>query len=967
MNQTGTVVRGFQTASISKQSSAGSRRFRFRMGRAVAAGAMALALLGGAIRSYATNYVWIADSGAYSTGANWNQGTFAGNGDSVFFTNNDNFTVTVDVDTANIKDTIVSNQAGVFTLDCSSHTYTTTNDFRVGYYNSTSTVYVTASGGGTLAVDDSGANGIANAQLRVADTSTNDPTLASCVAVMVITQGTVVADIVRVGCSSNSVGSIYVGHGGILQNVAANIGTYSIGDTSPGNSLIVSNGGQFSCGGTFNFGGDEFDSNNVVIVSDPGSSGYINGYFRGNANSCTFILSNSATLHDAGSFLFGLGSSYCTGSVCGAGTQLIIDNGFQQGSGSAGGTNNFFSVYDGAYISAQGTVAVGNNAYHIHDGLAIGGIGRMSTGLFTVVRSASNQTNHDSNFLMISNAYVQARYLNPQGPVETWSILGKATVLLTNNLGLGVVQGSSNAVSMNANNGTFVVDGGTIIAQVDGANTAGNFGLGGSGPNNTVIFTNGAKIYISGGQMTATNNLWTVSGSSTVWSNFNRVANYTNDIDIGSGACSNNVFIVSDGAKLYNSGTFEVGGVCSGGYSHVFFGGPGLPAVIDNTQLGGTIHLGSATVTFGTTFLSDANTLNISNATVNAAALMVGASLSPTNTLTVDGGNTTVGFLQVLGANSAVFNGGQMNVGSASFAANANFGSPFVIGNGTAAAIYNMSPAGGIHAFATGLTVNNGATLEGSGAIAGNVTSYGTIVPNISITGNLSLQPGSAINLGFPNGSDNIAVSGALSLGGVLNVGSLSGFGVGSYTVLTFGSLAGTGSLGLGTTPGGGFVYAIVTNGSAIQLSVSTSTPAMTYGGWQSYYYPGGGPSSAGTADPSGSGMLNTNRFLAGFGTNLTATLHIISIAKAQTTNVVITYLGANGDSSYSGGPSSRTNVLEFTTGATGGNYTNNFVSANQTNVLSSGTGIGLLSSFIDTNGAASGSTRYYRVRVIVP
>ena len=87
---------------------------------------------------------------------------------------------------------------------------------------------------------------------------------------------------------------------------------------------------------------------------------------------------------------------------------------------------------------------------------------------------------------------------------------------------------------------------------------------------------------------------------------------------------------------------------------------------------------------------------------------------------------------------------------------------------------------------------------------------------------------------------------------------------------------------------------------------------------------------------------------------------------KTNSTNLVITYLGANGDNTWTLGFASRTNVLEFTTGTANGSYSNNFVSTGQTNILSGGTGLGTVTSFIETN-VVSGPTRYYRVRVLVP
>jgi len=149
-----------------------------------------------------------------------------------------------------------------------------------------------------------------------------------------------------------------------------------------------------------------------------------------------------------------------------------------------------------------------------------------------------------------------------------------------------------------------------------------------------------------------------------------------------------------------------------------------------------------------------------------------------------------------------------------------------------------------------------------------------------------------------------------------------------------------------------------------VDLTPPSSDPFTT---WQTHYFPGGGPNAAPGADPDGDGLINTNEFLAGFNpVNSAANPHIINIAKANSTNLVITYLGASGDNTYSPGFSSRTNVLEFTTNATSNYASNNFVSTGQTNILSGGSGFGTVASFIQTNGV-SGAARYYRVRVLVP
>jgi len=147
-------------------------------------------------------------------------------------------------------------------------------------------------------------------------------------------------------------------------------------------------------------------------------------------------------------------------------------------------------------------------------------------------------------------------------------------------------------------------------------------------------------------------------------------------------------------------------------------------------------------------------------------------------------------------------------------------------------------------------------------------------------------------------------------------------------------------------------------------------TPTDPYTEWANHYYPAGGPSALGShINPNG--VSNTNEFLAGFNPSRTNDAgnpypHITAIAR-QGGDMNVTYLGANGDNTWSPGIASRTNVLEVSTGVPGsGVYSNNFVSANVTNVLSGGTGVGVVTNMVDPGGA-TGKTRYYRIRVIAP
>jgi PKD repeat protein len=174
-------------------------------------------------------------------------------------------------------------------------------------------------------------------------------------------------------------------------------------------------------------------------------------------------------------------------------------------------------------------------------------------------------------------------------------------------------------------------------------------------------------------------------------------------------------------------------------------------------------------------------------------------------------------------------------------------------------------------------------------------------------------------------------------------------------------------------------VTEVVTGPGGVDASTEPNyiTALTVFQNWQSqYFHCTGCPNAQPNADPFGKGMSNTNQFLAGFNpTNAAAYLHVISVARTNGTNVVVTYLGASGNTTYSLGIASRTNVLEFTSGTANGSYTNGSWTQvpGQTNILgvglsvNGGTGLGTVTNMTDVGGAANGPSRYYRVRVLLP
>jgi fibronectin-binding autotransporter adhesin len=168
------------------------------------------------------------------------------------------------------------------------------------------------------------------------------------------------------------------------------------------------------------------------------------------------------------------------------------------------------------------------------------------------------------------------------------------------------------------------------------------------------------------------------------------------------------------------------------------------------------------------------------------------------------------------------------------------------------------------------VNVNNSATLGGSGSIAGMVivNSGGHINPagvgiagTLTGSGGLTAQAGSIFDfdLGTTSASDKIIVSrvdGLTLNGGTVNIANLSGFGAGTYTLMTYSGAiagAGTGSLSLGALPAG-YNGSLVASNTAIMLNVLHGTAVWNLatggnwsvaGNWLSGWVPNGADGGA--------------------------------------------------------------------------------------------------------------------------
>jgi fibronectin-binding autotransporter adhesin len=324
-----------------------------------------------------------------------------------------------------------------------------------------------------------------------------------------------------------------------------------------------------------------------------------------------------------------------------------------------------------------------------------------------------------------------------------------------------------------AGSGSITLNGGTL--WLNAAGTPANYG-------NAVNVAAASTIAVSGSGNNNQSVSGTWTGSAPLSLNIGSSGNFAFRGDIG--GYSGTITLTGPGSLRFYGGT-------AGSSAAAFDLGTGSAVIY--TREGGTYSLGSVTGGAGTILRGAASTANPSTYSVggnHASTTYSGAITDGTK-----GGAATVAIVKTgngtwtLTASNSYTAGTTVNSGG--LRVNNNTGS----GTGSGA-----------------VTVNNGGTLGGTGVIGGAVTvnAGGALAPGVSagtltVSNSLTLNPGAALNfeLGATNASDRITVSGALALGGTLNVTNLAGFGTNTYTLMTYGGAL-SGSLpAIGVMPTG--------------------------------------------------------------------------------------------------------------------------------------------------------------------
>jgi hypothetical protein len=222
-------------------------------------------------------------------------------------------------------------------------------------------------------------------------------------------------------------------------------------------------------------------------------------------------------------------------------------------------------------------------------------------------------------------------------------------------------------------------------------------------------------------------------------------------------------------------------------------------------------------------------------------------------------------------------------------ATNAHSGGTFVNGN---LLLTGSLPSGG------SVNVNPGGMLSGTGTCAGSVliASGATIAPGANGTGtitigSLGLSQDSVLNfeLGAVNSSDQILLNGSLTSTGntTVNIGSLAGFGAGTYFLVKGGVATNATNFVLGTSPNG-YGYALAATNGNLLLSV-TAPQTITFPAINAATYGDGTVTLAASAS---SGLPVSYSSGA---TNISINSNTVTILGAGTASIVASQPGGSG------------------------------------------------------------------------
>jgi T5SS/PEP-CTERM-associated repeat protein len=315
----------------------------------------------------------------------------------------------------------------------------------------------TGSSNNTLTVTGAGSKLTTVSELFVGDASANNSVTISAGGVVISATGRLAAGS-GVGDSNNTV--VVTGPGSLWEMTNAASFLQIGASAPPGNSLIISNGGEVINMGTFTrMGTSATSGNNSLIVDGAGSTLIAGGtntasgftYIGNNGFSNVVIVKNGGFVHnnvlplDIGA---GAGASNCTLTVTGTNSLWIADGSVQVGLGDVG---NQLTVSNGGEFRATGGVDVS-------PGGVAGGTVLVSGGTLDATNSVTN------SYIRVGLAGSQGTFTFNSGTVNVDSLLLSNGAVSTFNFNGGVLNVKSSSVS---NGVTFAVGDGTDAATLD--------------------------------------------------------------------------------------------------------------------------------------------------------------------------------------------------------------------------------------------------------------------------------------------------------------------------------------------------------------------------------------------------------------------------------------------------------------------------------------------------------------------
>ena len=432
-------------------------------------------------------------------------------------------------------------------------------------------------------------------------------------------------------------------------------------------------------------------------------------------------------------------------------------------------------------------------------------------------------------------------------------VLNSANITIDSETSAGSVQ--FNGVVSEIGGSRALTKIGTGTVQLAGANTfTGGVTLKANGPvafSTNTSFGTGPITFNAGTSLTSTAQIYTANTSN-------------------AGALANNIVVTpgSFGAYTGNHTMILSGSLLNpGGGNGTFLISPGTSAV--SVTLSGDNHVYAGTVVYndnsttalllGSTSSGSANSIwmltgvktqgiaaNVAGSNTFLLGELASASgigrifnnqASGTATFQVgDATTNTPSFGGIIADGTAGGNVGLTKTGTDNqvFTGNNTYTGPTSISGG------RLTVNGSLAAGST-VTVNSRATLAGSGKINGaaNLASGGIVSPGssgvgtLTFTGGFNLNGGCVLNFDFATTttSDKIALTGAYvapASGTVaVNINALSGFGVGTYSLITGATGISAASFTLGTTPSG-HTYQLSAIGTTLSVIVGNAPAAPT-------------------------------------------------------------------------------------------------------------------------------------------